>query len=77
MSSSPTQSSPSGEATFRDIFKVREFRALWTSYVLSFGGDRIALVALTLLIYERTHSPALAAVAYAAGTVPYFLGGLF
>ena len=69
-------SSPSGRATFADVFKVREFGALWMSYVLSFGGDRLALVALTLLIYDRTHSPLLAAVAYAAGTVPYFLGGL-
>lgn len=55
---------------------MREFRAVWASYVLSFGGDRLALVALTLLIYDRTRSPFLAAVAYAAGTVPYFAGGL-
>jgi hypothetical protein len=77
VSSSPTQGLPSRGATFRDVFKVREFRSLWTSYLLSFGGDRLALIALTLLIYDRTHSPLLAAVAYAAGTVPYFLGGLF
>lgn len=61
----------------RDVFRVREFGALWASYVLSFGGDRLALVALTILVYDRTRSPLLAAVAYAAGTVPYFLGALF
>jgi predicted MFS family arabinose efflux permease len=65
------------KATFRDVFAVREFRALWLSYVLSVGGDRLALVALTLLVYDRTRSPLLAAVAFAAGTVPYLLGSLF
>ncbi len=56
---------------------MREFRALWAAQILSVGGDRLALVALTLLVYERTRSPLLAAVAYAAGYVPYVLGGLF
>jgi MFS family permease len=58
------------------VFAVREFRALWASCVLSAGGDRLALVALTLLIYDRTRSPLLAAVAYAAGYVPYVIGAL-
>jgi MFS family permease len=59
------------------VFAVREFRALWASQILSVCGDRLALVALTLLIYDRTRSPLLAAVAYAAGYVPYVLGALF
>jgi MFS family permease len=59
------------------LFAVREFRALWVSQVLSVCGDRLALVALTLLIYDKTRSPLLAAVAYAAGYVPYVLGALF
>ena len=63
-------------ATFRDVFAVGEFRALWASQILSVGGDRLALVALTLLVYDRTHSPLLAAVAYAAGYVPWVIGGL-
>ncbi len=71
MSSSPRRE------TFRDVFAVREFRALWVSQVLSVGGDRLALVALTLLVYDRTHSALLAAVAYAAGYVPYVVGALF
>jgi MFS family permease len=64
-------------ASFRDVFAVREFRALWASQILSVAGDRLALVALTLLIYDRTHSPLLAAVAFAAGTLPYIVGALF
>src|SRR5580704_15891113 len=54
-------------ATFRDVFAVREFRALWTSVILSAAGDRLALVAIAVLVYDRTRSPLLAALAYAAG----------
>ena len=64
-------------ATFRDVFAVREFRALWFSEILSVAGDRLALVALTLLVYDRTESPLLAALAYAAGYLPWVIGGLF
>jgi Major Facilitator Superfamily len=64
-------------ASFGEVFAIREFRALWASYVLSAAGDRLALVALTLLIYDRTRSPLLAAVAFAAGTLPYLVGALF
>jgi predicted MFS family arabinose efflux permease len=61
---------------FRDVFANREFRALWLSYVLSAAGDRLALVALTLLVYGRSRSPLLAAVTFAAGFVPYLFGSL-
>ena len=64
-------------ATYRDVFAVREFRVLWTSVVLSTAGDRLALVALTLLVFGQTHSPLLAAVVYAAGYLPWVIGGLF
>lgn len=69
--------SPARRATFREVFAIPEFRALWASYVLSAAGDRLALVALTLLVYDRTRSPLLAAVAFAAGTLPYVIGALF
>jgi len=64
-------------ATFGQVFAVGEFRALWASVVLSAAGDRLALVALTLLVYDRTRSPLLAAAAYAAGYLPWVIGGLF
>jgi hypothetical protein len=44
--------------------------------VLSVAGDQLARVALTLLVYGRTHSALLAAVAFAASVVPTFLGGI-
>ena len=64
-------------ATFRDVFADREFRAVWFSEILSVTGDRLALVALTLLVYGQTKSPLLAALAYAAGYLPWVIGGLF
>ena len=64
-------------ATFRDVFAVREFRALWLSEILSIAGDRLALVAITLLVFEQTHSALLAAAVYATGYVPWVIGGLF
>ena len=64
-------------ATFRDVFAVREFRALWFSEILSVAGDRLALVALTLLVFKHTGSSLLTAMAYAAGYLPWVIGGLF
>jgi hypothetical protein len=64
-------------ARLRDLAGSGEYRAIWASYVLSAAGDRLALVALALLVYNRTHSPLLSAIAYASGTIPYLAGGLF
>jgi predicted MFS family arabinose efflux permease len=44
--------------------------------VLSVGGDQLARVALTFLVYDRTHSSLLAAITFAASVVPAFIGGL-
>ena len=64
------------KATFRAVFAIGEFRALWLAQVLSVAGDQLARVALTLLVYERTHSALLAAVTFAASVVPAFIGGI-
>ena len=58
------------------MFAITEFRALWLAQVLSVAGDQLARVALTLLVFDRTHSALLAAVTFAAGWVPTFFGGL-
>jgi len=63
-------------ATFGAVFAVGEFRALWLAQVLSVAGDQLARVALTLLVYDRTHSALLAAVTFAASVVPAFIGGI-
>ena len=62
--------------TYRQVFAVAEFRALWLAQALSVGGDQLARVAITLLVFNRTHSALLAAVAFAASVVPWFIGGL-
>jgi predicted MFS family arabinose efflux permease len=58
------------------VFAVAEFRALWLAQILSVAGDQLARVALTVLVYDRTSSPLLAAVTYAASFVPAFIGGV-
>ena len=55
---------------------LAEFRALWAAQLLSVAGDQLARVAVTVLVYDRTHSALLAAAAYAASIVPVFLGGI-
>ena len=43
---------------------------------MSVAGDQLARVALTLLVYDRTHSSLLAAITFAASVVPAFIGGI-
>ena len=40
------------------------------------AGDQLARVAITLLVFNQTHSALLAAIAFAASVVPTFVGGL-
>jgi predicted MFS family arabinose efflux permease len=61
---------------FRDVFAVAEFRALWLAQLLSVLGDQLARVALTVLVYDRTHSALLAAITYVISIVPSFIGGV-
>lgn len=63
-------------ATYRDVFGIAEFRNLWSAQLLSVAGDQLARVALTVLVYSRTHSPLLAALTYAVTIVPIFAGGV-
>jgi Major Facilitator Superfamily len=62
--------------TFRAVFAVAEFRALWVAQLLSVIGDQLARVALTVLVYDRTRSALLAAITFVASVVPTFVGGV-
>lgn len=62
-------------ARYRDVFAVGEFRALWLAHVASVAGDQLARVAVSVLVFDRTHSPALSALAYAVTFLPDLLGG--
>jgi len=67
---------PAGTPGYRDLFAVREYTALWAGQLLSVCGDQFARVALTVLVYQRTRSPLLAAVTFAASLLPMLAGGL-
>jgi MFS family permease len=62
--------------TFRAVFAVREFRAMWAAEALSQAGDQLARVALAVLVYGRTGSAAYAGLTYALTFAPAFLGGV-
>ncbi|MFF4593393.1 MFS transporter [Amycolatopsis sp. CA-161197] len=64
-----------GAPTFRNVFGVTEFRALWLAHVLSVAGDQLARVALTVLVFDRTESAGWAALTYALTYLPDLLGG--
>src|SRR5262245_37264624 len=60
---------------FRDVMRVREFRALWLAELISVCGDQLARVALAVLVYQRTSSATLTALTYALTFAPALLGG--
>ncbi len=62
--------------TYRDVFGIAEFRALWLAQLVSVVGDQLARVALTVLVYDRTRSALLAAVTFMLSVVPVFVGGV-
>jgi MFS family permease len=66
---------PERRASYREVFAIAEFRALWTAQVLSFAGDQFAQVAIAILVYRRTHSPFLTGLAYALTYLPPIAGG--
>jgi MFS family permease len=63
--------------SFRSVFAVGEFRAMWGAEALSQAGDQLARVALAILVYERTSSAALTGLTYALTFVPSFFGSVF
>lgn len=62
--------------TFADVLRIREFRVLWLADAQSAIGDQIARVALSVLVFQRTSSALLTALAYALTFVPAMLGGV-
>lgn len=62
-------------ATYREVFGVREFRFLFAAHLLSLVGDELARLALTVLVYDATDSPFLAAATFGISYAPWVLGG--
>jgi MFS family permease len=63
-------------ASFRSVLAVREFRAIWLAELLSQAGDQLARVALSVLVYQQTHSAALTGLTFALTYLPTMLGGI-
>lgn len=66
---------PDRSATYSEVFAVREFRYLFSAYLLSLIGDQLAKVALSIVVYERTGSALLSAVTFAVSYLPWLIGG--
>src|SRR5579864_3995777 len=66
---------PLRRASYADVLSVREFRWLWLAQVQSAVGDQFAQVAIAILVYHRTGSPFLTALAYALTYLPPIVGG--
>jgi MFS family permease len=69
----PTVDTTAGR--YVDALRVREFRAVFAAYVISMLGDVVAMVALVVLVYQRTGSALLAALVFTCAFVPFLLGG--
>jgi MFS family permease len=69
----PTADTQAGR--YLDALRMGEFRAVFVAYVISMLGDVIAMVALAVLVYQRTGSALLAALVFTCAFVPFLLGG--
>ncbi|GAA2714481.1 MFS transporter [Actinoplanes palleronii] len=82
MASNPEGSEPTEEATesgsnvtFRGLFGLPEFRAVYLSSVTSWIGDYLSRAAVTVLVYQQTRSVLLSAISFALGYLPWILAG--
>jgi hypothetical protein len=64
-----------GRPSYRQVLGHGEFRAIFAADIVSMLGNVVAAVALTVLVFQRTHSPALAASVMALAFLPYLFGG--
>ncbi len=62
--------------TFREIFAVREFRALFAGQSLTTAGRTMQMLALSALVYAATGAPLLAALALLGGLLPQAIGAV-
>ncbi|WNV84589.1 MFS transporter [Umezawaea sp. Da 62-37] len=60
----------------RAAFGVAEFRVLWCASLTSIVGDQLARLALSIVVFQRTGSPAWTALTYALTMLPGLLSGV-
>jgi MFS family permease len=64
-------------ATYRSVFSAGEFRVLFAGMLMFVLGFEFEILGLSVLVYARTGSGFLAAVAFSAGFLPQAAGGAF
>jgi MFS family permease len=62
-------------ATYREVFAQPVFRTLFLTRSLAIGADTLRILALSVLVFDRTGSPLLTAVTFGIGFVPQVVGG--
>jgi MFS family permease len=60
--------------TFRDIFSLPEYRALYFSTLVNWIGDYLSRAAVTVLVYHQSESVLLSAASFAISYLPWFFG---
>jgi predicted MFS family arabinose efflux permease len=65
-----------GRAAYRQVLRRGEFRAVLGARFISMLGDQVARIALSLLVFDRTRSAALAAATFALSLLPALAGPL-
>ena len=63
------------KVTFRDVFAIGEYRAVYSSLLVNWVGDYLARAAITVLVYQQSRSVLLAAAAFAVSYLPWIIGG--
>ena len=71
----PPPSGRADRASYSDVLARGEFRIIFAADIVSMLGNIVAAVALTVLVYDETRSPAAAASVMALLFVPYLIGG--
>jgi MFS family permease len=63
------------KVTYSEIFRIREYQALFAASQLSWIGDYMARAAVMAIVFVQTGSVALAAASFAITYAPWVLGG--
>ena len=69
------RAAPAAPVRFIDVLRSRVFLALYLAETQSNIGDQLARVALSILVFERTHSTSQTALTYALTFLPAIAGG--
>jgi hypothetical protein len=62
-------------ATFRDVFAVREYRAVYLALIANWIGEYFSRAAITVLVFQQTQSVLLSAASFALSYLPWIVGG--